>query len=394
MANNTDYGFGKRIATVVIRKADGTTFTQQRTVGKTEAGAAHSSSSVELTFEDELALSVPGCSCGMADRGAPGHEGHQDYEGDTAEDDLTLETSNEPTMSEWAESRRASMTPQTIEMNERLHAARAAADLAEAKTADYEARAARQTPGTNAARPDFWRAIDEAATRKAKVTTKAVPAPLPQLPDLLPGARVNIDGVNGTVKSTDNGTHMIELDNGSLTLASSRDLGLHAGRKPRTGIEAIRSVDAQLEAHSPADDTAVATVLREINEGGFADIRHVALFDIRLIEQNEAALAGNRGIDSSDWEAVNPQRHAVDTMGDRAFLRDGYDVSDDAHTASGAANDAGLALAYRPYIGTARFPGWTQEAYDHMVRPWATVHGPVHSDDDAQPKSWQKRPLS
>ena len=222
-------------------------------------------------------------------------------------------------------------------------------------------------------------------------------SPLPpvqrELPDHAPGARVTYGGVNGSVVSTDNGTHMVKLDNGDLTLASRRDLGLDAGRKPQTGIEAIQHIDVQLRSHTSAEDKAVAEIHGSINEGAYGHIRDVALFDIRLIETYEANLASKAGIDSSDQALVNPRRGAAEDLYATAWSNTDHDTdSDNRYVAMSAAQDAALALTYRDYISNPRWPRFDQEAYDHLVRPWATVHGPVHSDDDPQPKSWKKRP--
>ena len=46
------------------------------------------------------------------------------------------------------------------------------------------------------------------------------------------------------------------------------------------------------------------------------------------------------------------------------------------------------ALAARRLIGAPH--GWTQEAYDTITRPWRSVVGPIHPDDEAIPASWSK----
>jgi len=55
---------------------------------------------------------------------------------------------------------------------------------------------------------------------------------------------------------------------------------------------------------------------------------------------------------------------------------------------------AAEAAHYREFVGDPRFPKWTQETYDHVTRPYREVFGRIHPDDEAEPASWSRRPMS
>ena len=78
----------------------------------------------------------------------------------------------------------------------------------------------------------------------------------------------------------------------------------------------------------------------------------------------------------SAWDAARDS--AWDAARDSARYAAGYAA---AVAAGYAAWDAARALAMRDLIGQRAF---TQEHYDLLTGPWATVIGPVHPDDEAR----------
>ena len=73
-----------------------------------------------------------------------------------------------------------------------------------------------------------------------------------------------------------------------------------------------------------------------------------------------------------DATALGPARHA----GSAAAMGGALGSDSEVWKAVG---DAATALAIRDRIGQCDF---TQERYDLLTRPWATVIGPVHPDDE------------
>ena len=172
-----------------------------------------------------------------------------------------------------------------------------------------------------------------------------------------PASVVRVDGGDG-----DDATFMVELTDGSLALATGRELWMRkrkAGSAPAllndvTGGEdrlvrdqAIRNIGTQATAltRTQSDEMGALFIADAIRVyGASAALGRVAL------EGDTGADAGGNG--PRTWIAALTAR----------------------------------ALNARHLIGAQH--GWTQEAYDTITRPWRSVIGPIHPDDEAIPASW------
>ena len=99
--------------------------------------------------------------------------------------------------------------------------------------------------------------------------------------------------------------------------------------------------------------------------------------DKRIAACNAAGRAAFDAVDNAktaDWVAWNSVE-----MPDDDWCK-AVDAWDSAWDAADAVVKAALALAIRDLIGQ---DGLTQTLYDTLTRPWASVIGPVHPDDEA-----------
>ena len=139
---------------------------------------------------------------------------------------------------------------------------------------------------------------------------------------------------------------------------------------------------------------AMAVANADLNEGAWGDLADHALAfmsesDNKVDESADDAIRRT-------YEYVAPNRYDLTERHRRT-----PSVTD--FRAASAVKDAAWALAHRHLVdddsvtrsvsnyGQYR-DGWTQEAYDHMTRPFRTVIGSVHPDDELTPESWSKRP--
>jgi len=158
--------------------------------------------------------------------------------------------------------------------------------------------------------------------------------------------------------------------------------------------EAISAVSTRLPLLTEEQRTQLGERRSALNEGAWGDLSERAWFSIRRIDADEATWASMGGRDGSDLHVVNPNRAAAEAVYDDEFYRTrNADLPDSHYAAMSAAHDAAVALTHRWKIGRSEYPGWTQEAYDHLTRPWREVIGSLQPDDEARPGSWDARPL-
>lgn len=135
-------------------------------------------------------------------------------------------------------------------------------------------------------------------------------------------------------------------------------------------------VDAEL---SDSQRAHLMDIHYGINEGAWGDIRG---------EANDA-LQHLRGlIEEDSFEEMDYQRmdDAFETK-HRQIVRNGG--SDDEIAVNAIARATANAVFFHDRIG--EHPKWTQEAYDHLTRPYREAVGAVHEDDIPTPASWADR---
>ncbi|WP_022894588.1 hypothetical protein [Agromyces subbeticus] len=130
---------------------------------------------------------------------------------------------------------------------------------------------------------------------------------------------------------------------------------------------------------------------RGINAGAWGDLNEGARRELWVSIGDQAAVdASERGLDSSDLDLARPLDAILDARSDELRQENLGAVRTDAVL---ILLEAGKAVANRHLVGDPRFPRWTQEAYEHMVRPYQVVFGTVHPADSQRPSSWEKRPV-
>lgn len=175
-------------------------------------------------------------------------------------------------------------------------------------------------------------------------------------------------------------------------------------------IERTKRVDAGLALLGASDATPsqrrhMSDIRREVNDGAWGDIHEDAARVLSEFEQ-EAEMAAD-GLEATE-DAIFAQqdlerlkeafalKHRELARGDRKLASNGQSVllndlqeQNEQIVANAIAQRAAAAVYFRDRIGER--PGWTQEAYDHMTRPYREAIGPVHPDDEATPASWAQR---
>ena len=128
-----------------------------------------------------------------------------------------------------------------------------------------------------------------------------------------------------------------------------------------------------------------------INDGAWGDLREQALAAHRDIADFEADEATSRGLDGSELMLVNPVAGLTDEWEWEFHTESGRHVIE--HRAAGAVTDAIRALAYADYVDDLRFPGLTEEAHHHLLRPWVTAFDAVVPGTSGAHPSWKRRAL-
>ena len=198
--------------------------------------------------------------------------------------------------------------------------------------------------------------------------------PVPSRPATA-GDRILIDGRVGHVMSDDglleilypNGDVAIEPANaGALVVETAEEAAETAAT--RAGIESIYETVIHLDADQ---SQGIRWTFEKINVGGWGELNKQAGdalmdadIDLGLMETSDELYNDlHRGAGEDDTQII------------------------DAALASTTAR----ALAARTLIG--QVDGWTQEAYDHVTRPWRQNIGQVHPSDELEPASWSKRAI-
>ncbi len=171
------------------------------------------------------------------------------------------------------------------------------------------------------------------------------------------GSRVRVGGYYGVVRQIDNETFVVQLLGGDLTLASVREV-----------------LDV---SDNPAD-------------------REIRLAAVANIQEQDSSLNNEDRTLLDDLEAASSEDETLQAARTRFTLshmfRTGAVDTELRETYNGllpleyGAQDAAAALIARHLVG--RVPGWTQTDYDLLTRPWRTVVGPIHPDDDGVASGW------
>jgi hypothetical protein len=139
----------------------------------------------------------------------------------------------------------------------------------------------------------------------------------------------------------------------------------------------------------------ISALYRDINEGALGDVRSAAWSAIRHIEQREAHNHSVAGGDGSDLDEVNPARAAAEAVyDDEFFARRHADTSGERFMAMSCAHDAAVAISYKQYVGDRDYPRFTQEAYEHLTRPWHQIFDGIGAEPGSAAESWARRPLT
>jgi hypothetical protein len=203
-------------------------------------------------------------------------------------------------------------------------------------------------------------------------TDKAQSAPetnLVKQRDAVAGERVLVADRFGLVAGVDGETYRVRYANGDQSLETAETAEL-VELDPSELIEKEATRDIIL-ALKPAlmnlDETSiydVAWTSRKINEGAWGDSRQAAYAAYR--ELSNEGLSDPWLVEDADeiGSVWHERRHSMPSI---------------EHQAVHAARDAAWAVAARHLIG--RTPGWTQDAYDHLTRPWRANVGELHPED-------------
>lgn len=184
----------------------------------------------------------------------------------------------------------------------------------------------------------------------------------------------------GTVVQSDGFTLRIQYPDGTQSVEVAADVqrvdeSTSALEELQADSEAIEAIADKLPDVSLARLEDVSWTHLKINEGSGAAIRtgaYSALFTARKDGFTNTELDAQL-----DGEFACPSIIEVEgAVGYRART---------------AAQDAMLALSARHLVG--QMPGWTQEAYDHLTRPWSNDITLAHPDDEVEPESWELLPV-
>jgi hypothetical protein len=139
----------------------------------------------------------------------------------------------------------------------------------------------------------------------------------------------------------------------------------------------IRTISDQMRSVTEAQLADTSMVYRTLIAGSWLEHQRHSLHAIDVLTENEKV---DVGLNDSAQEIYGVQ---FDARGDDEKTGAWFRTLT-------SATDAARAVANRHLIGTGI---WDQNAYDTLTRPWSTIFGPVHPDDELNPPSWSKRPL-
>ena len=144
-----------------------------------------------------------------------------------------------------------------------------------------------------------------------------------------------------------------------------------------TVTASIAAVGERARNLTAAEKETFAAEMRSRDETAVDNARRA----LHVIHQRETDWAVLDGRDT-DWDSVNPNRGLAERQFDDEWFAHGAELADDHADALTASYEASLALAYRWKLGREEHPGWNQDAYDTLTRPWAKTIGKAHPDDD------------
>jgi hypothetical protein len=200
------------------------------------------------------------------------------------------------------------------------------------------------------------------------------------------------DGLNGpydvTLISSDKNGKSVFEDHKAQTPADVAELLRHESI-PDDNMRAVFTAAVNMSAEQRVRLTRLHD---DLNEGAWGDIEaaaHIAVAQAEIPMSDEHTHAADAIADFSAPSAFD-------------LVKRSPGLSRTDYVAASAVREAAWALARRDLVGDDRVTrrsehsghvsGWTQEAYDHITRPYRLVVGPLHPDDESLPASWAKRP--
>lgn len=204
---------------------------------------------------------------------------------------------------------------------------------------------------------------------------------------------------------------LIYTDGNTHSAAPAWELEADEDADNAASIERTKRVDAALALLAVNDATAserrhMVDIRQEINDGTWGDIHERASRALSGFEQEiEQAADGldakedaifeqqdferlKEGFNDAHQELANGERKQA-SNGQWAFMAEPRDDQNERIAANAIAQRTAAALYFRDRIGDD--PNWTQEAYDHITRPYREAVGPIHPDDEQTPASWALR---
>lgn len=194
------------------------------------------------------------------------------------------------------------------------------------------------------------------------------------------GMRVTVDLRAGTVTRVDGDTCVIEYPNGDQALEDEKDV------EPVDEPDEVRG-DRQVAAQ------AIVGIRKSLREGQekFGDLAWVqrAINDGAWSDLRDTAVVGLIDTGANGYRDVWLDEHAAEI--NDLSIAERRALEPDAAKAFDIAETTAEAVSARHLIGSV--DGWTQEAYDHLTRPWRVTYGSIHPDDEVSPESWGKRSI-
>ena len=200
-------------------------------------------------------------------------------------------------------------------------------------------------------------------------------------------------------------------DGNTHSAAPAWELEYDEDAEQSASIERAKRVDAGLALLAVNDATPsqrrhMVDIRREINDGAWGDIHDRAARALSEFEQGiEQAADGLDAKEDAIFEQQDMERlkegfataHQELAQGERkqasngkwAFMAEPRDDQNERIAANAIAQRTAAAVYFRDRIGEN--DAWTQEAYDHMTRPYREAIGPVHPEDEEKPASWADR---